>query len=37
LIIPKSYAGRPKMVKEKKVKIQLTKDEKKMNEIIIGI
>jgi hypothetical protein len=37
LITPKSHAGRPKMVKGKKVKIQLTKDEEKVNEIIVGI
>jgi hypothetical protein len=37
LITPKSHASRPKMVKRKKVKIQLTKNEKKMNEIIVGI
>jgi hypothetical protein len=37
LITPKSHAGRPKMVKKKKIKIQLTKNEKKINEIIVGI
>jgi hypothetical protein len=37
LITPKSYVGRLKMMKEKKVKIQLIKDKEKMNEIIVGI
>jgi ABC-type transporter MlaC component len=37
LITTKSYADRLKMMKEKKVKIQLTKDKEKVNEIIIRI
>jgi hypothetical protein len=37
LITPKSHISCPKMMKRKKVKIQLTKDEEKVNEIIVGI
>jgi hypothetical protein len=37
LITPKSHVDRSKMVKEKKIKIQLIKDEKKVNEIIVKI